>query len=41
MGFARLVSAINGDRALAAAIAGRPEMPAELRPFVDAALGPS
>ncbi|HEY5065428.1 MAG TPA: DUF2336 domain-containing protein [Xanthobacteraceae bacterium] len=41
MGFARLVSAINGDRAMAAAIAARPEMPAELRPFVDAALGPS
>lgn len=38
MGFARLVSAINGDKALAAAIAARPEMPAELRPFVDAAL---
>jgi uncharacterized protein (DUF2336 family) len=39
MGFARLVSAINGDKALAAAIAAHPEMPAELRPFVDAALG--
>ncbi len=38
MGFARLVSAINGDKALAAAIAARPEMPDELRPFVDAAL---
>jgi uncharacterized protein (DUF2336 family) len=38
MGFARLVSAINGDKTLAAAIAARPEMPAELRPFVDAAL---
>jgi uncharacterized protein (DUF2336 family) len=41
MGFARLVSAINGDKALAAAIAARPELPAELRPFVDAALGQS
>ncbi|MGH6672007.1 MAG: DUF2336 domain-containing protein [Xanthobacteraceae bacterium] len=40
MGFARVVSAINGDKALAAAIAARPEMPAELRPFVDAALNP-
>jgi len=38
MGFARVVSAINGDKALAAAIAARPEMPDELRPFVDAAL---
>ncbi len=38
MGFARVVSAINGDKTLAAAIAARPEMPAELRPFVDAAL---
>lgn len=38
MGFARVVSAINGDKALATAIAARPEMPAELRPFVDAAL---
>jgi uncharacterized protein (DUF2336 family) len=38
MGFARVVSAINGDKALAAAIAARPEMPAELRPFVEAAL---
>ncbi len=38
MGFARVVSGINGDKALAAAIAARPEMPAELRPFVDAAL---
>jgi uncharacterized protein (DUF2336 family) len=39
VGFARVVSAINGDKALAGAIAARPEMPAELRPFVDAALG--
>lgn len=38
LGFARLVSAINGDKALAAAVAARREMPAELRPFLDAAL---
>jgi uncharacterized protein (DUF2336 family) len=38
MGFARVVSAISSDKALAAAIAARPEMPDELRPFVDAAL---
>lgn len=40
MGFARVVSAINGDKALATAIAARPEMPVELRPFVEAALAP-
>lgn len=38
MGFARLVSALNGDKALAAAIAAREGLPAELKPFLDAAL---
>lgn len=38
MGFALLVSGINGDKSFAAAIMARQEMPAELRPFVEAAL---
>jgi len=38
VGFARLVSRLNGDKELAAAIAARQEMPAELRVWLDAAL---
>jgi uncharacterized protein (DUF2336 family) len=38
MGFARLVSSINGDKTMAAAIAARKEVPPELKPFLDAAL---
>jgi uncharacterized protein (DUF2336 family) len=40
MGFALLVSSIDGDKSLAAAILARNDMPAELRPFVEAALNP-
>jgi uncharacterized protein (DUF2336 family) len=36
--FARLVSSLEKDKGLAAAIAKRPDLPAELRPWVDAAL---
>jgi uncharacterized protein (DUF2336 family) len=38
VGFARLVSSINGDKKLAAAIAARDNLPAELQPFLNAAL---
>jgi uncharacterized protein (DUF2336 family) len=38
MGFARLVSTLNGDKELAAAVAARQEVPPELRPFLDATL---
>ena len=38
MGFALLVSGINGDKSFAAAIMARNELPAELRPFVEATL---
>jgi uncharacterized protein (DUF2336 family) len=38
MGFALLVSGINGDKSFAAAIMARKELPDELRPFVEAAL---
>lgn len=41
MGFARLVSVINGDQDLAAAIAARQEVPPELLPFLDAVLNPA
>jgi uncharacterized protein (DUF2336 family) len=40
LGFARLVSAIGGDKELAAAVAARQEVPPELRPFLDATLNP-
>lgn len=36
--FARLVTSVEKDKELAAAIAGRPDLPAELRPWLDAAL---
>lgn len=38
MGFARLVSAVDGDKVLAAAVAARRDVPAELRPFLEAAM---
>lgn len=38
LGFARLISALDGDKELAAAIAARSDVPAELRPFLEAAL---
>ncbi len=37
-GFARLVSGVNGDKSLAAVLAARPDMPAELQPFLAAVL---
>ena len=40
MGFAHVVSGINGDKSLASAIIARNDMPEELRPFVEAALSP-
>jgi uncharacterized protein (DUF2336 family) len=40
LGFARLISTINGDKELAAAVAARQEVPPELRPFLDATLNP-
>jgi len=40
MGFAHLVSGINGDKSLAAALMAREGLPEELRPFVEAALSP-
>jgi uncharacterized protein (DUF2336 family) len=36
--FARLVTSVEKDKELAAAIAKRPDLPAELRPWLDAAL---
>jgi uncharacterized protein (DUF2336 family) len=40
LGFARLISTINGDKQIAAAVAAREEVPPELRPFLDAVLNP-
>jgi uncharacterized protein (DUF2336 family) len=37
-GFARLVSAVNGDKIFAAAIAARQDLPAELRVWLDRVL---
>ncbi len=37
-GFARLVSGVNGDKSLAAVLAARTDMPAELQPFLAAVL---
>jgi hypothetical protein len=34
MSFCKLVDAANKDKALAAAVAKRPDLPAELRPFL-------
>jgi uncharacterized protein (DUF2336 family) len=36
--FARMVTSLDNDKALATAIATRPDLPAELRPWLDAAL---
>jgi uncharacterized protein (DUF2336 family) len=36
--FARMVTSLDKDKALATAIATRPDLPAELRPWLDAAL---
>jgi uncharacterized protein (DUF2336 family) len=36
--FARLVTSIDNDKEMAAAIAKRPDLPAELRPWLDQAL---
>jgi uncharacterized protein (DUF2336 family) len=36
--FARMVTSLDKDKALATAIAARPDLPAELRPWLDAAL---
>jgi uncharacterized protein (DUF2336 family) len=38
VGFARLVTGVNGDKQLAAAIAARPDLPAELRIWLDKTL---
>jgi uncharacterized protein (DUF2336 family) len=37
-GFARMVTSLDNDKPLATAIAARPDLPAELRPWLDAAL---
>jgi len=37
-GYARLVAGLNGDKALAAAVAARKDVPAELKPFLNATL---
>ena len=37
-GFARLVSAVNGDKTFAAAVAARQDLPAELRVWLDRVL---
>jgi uncharacterized protein (DUF2336 family) len=39
MGFVRVINGAGGNRELAAAIARRNDVPAELRPFLDLALG--
>jgi hypothetical protein len=36
--FARLVTSLEKDKSLATAIAKRPDLPAELRPWLDVAL---
>jgi hypothetical protein len=38
MGYARLVAGLGGDKKLAAAIAARDNVPAELQPFLATAL---